>query len=129
MMQIPYFSFQYMHERIRHEILDAFEKFYNSSVYVSGPRVAEFESEYASFSGSQYCAGISNGLDALFLSLKILGIGEGDEVIIPSNTYIATALAVSYAGATPVLVEPIIETCNIDPLKIENSITRKTKAI
>lgn len=73
--------------------------------------------------------GVGNGLDALFLALKALGVGEGDEVIVPSNTYIATALAVTYVGATPVFVEPDIRTFNIDPVKIENAITDKTKAI
>lgn len=94
-----------------------------------GENVKEFEKQYASFNKVNYCVGVSNGLDALHLSLKTLEIGEGDEVIVPSNTYIASLLAVSYVGATPVLVEPDKQTYNIDPQKIEIAITSKTKAI
>ena len=77
----------------------------------------------------KYCVGTGNGLDALMLALKAIGIKEGDEVIVPSNTYIATALAVTYVGATPVFVEPDIRTFNIDPERIEAAITGRTKAI
>jgi dTDP-4-amino-4,6-dideoxygalactose transaminase len=110
-------------------MLEAFENFFDSQWYILGDRVSEFESLYAKFSKTAYAVGVSNGLDALHLSLKALGIGQGDEVIIPSNTYIATALAVSYSGATPVFVEPDVRTYNIDPLKITHAITKKTKAI
>ena len=84
---------------------------------------------FADYCGTKYCVGVGNGLDSLKLSLNGLGIGEGDEVIVPSNTYIATALAVSYVGALPVFVEPDIRTYNIDPTKIEEKITGRTKAI
>ena len=87
------------------------------------------ERSFAEYCNTMYCVGVGNGLDALFLSLKALGIGENDEVIVPSNTYIATALAVTYVGAKPVFVEPDIRTYNIDPTKIEAAITDKTKAM
>jgi dTDP-4-amino-4,6-dideoxygalactose transaminase len=96
---------------------------------VLGENVKQFEVEYANFNQANFAVGISNGLDALHIALKTLNIGKGDEVIVPSNTYIATALAVSYVGATPIFVEPNIETYNIDPNKIEAAINSKTKAI
>lgn len=101
----------------------------NNSNYVLGSECREFEKLFADFCGAKYCIGCGNGLDSLYLSLRALGIGTGDEVIVPSNTYIATALAVSYTGATPVFVEPELETYNINPALIEESITNKTKAI
>ena len=128
-MKIPFLSFEYVNSRLKQEMLEAFENFFDSQWYILGDRVSEFESLYAEFSKTAYAVGVSNGLDALHLSLKALGIGQGDEVIIPSNTYIATALAVSYSGATPVFVEPDVRTYNIDPLKITHAITKKTKAI
>lgn len=89
----------------------------------------KFEEEFAEYCGVKYCVGVATGLDALMLILKAMNIGESDEVIVPSNTYIATALAVSYTGAKPVFVEPEIETFNIDASKIEEKITNSTKAI
>ena len=94
-----------------------------------GESLIQFEAEYAAYNQVKQTVGVSNGLDALFLSLKALGVGEGDEVIVPSNTYIASLLAVTYTGATPVMVEPNAQTMNIDPAKIEQAITAKTKAI
>ncbi len=128
-MKIPFLSFNAVNQQIKPEITAAFESFFDSGWYVLGDRVKQFESEYAHFNNVSYCVGVSNGLDALHIALKTLGIGPGDEVIVPSNTYIATALAASYVGATPVFVEPEITTYNIDPLKIEAAITTKTKAI
>lgn len=128
-MQIPYLSFSKMHETVKPEIISAFNDFYDKAQYVSGPAVAKFENEYAVFTGTRHALGVSNGLDALFLCLKSLQIGPNDEVIIPSNTYIATALAVSYVGAKPVLVEPKPNTYNIDPEKVHQAINHKTKAI
>ncbi len=118
-----------MHNPIKQEIMETFEAFYDSNWYVLGDRVRQFEADYAQFNQTEYAVGISNGLDALHIALMALGIGKGDEVIVPSNTYIATALAVSYVGATPIFVEPNIETYNIDPNKIEAAINSKTKAI
>jgi len=94
-----------------------------------GNKLKMFEEEYAQFNRVNHAIGVSNGLDALFLCLKALGVREGDEVIVPSNTFIATVLAVSYTGATPVFVEPDIQTYLIDPKNILRAITSKTKAI
>jgi dTDP-4-amino-4,6-dideoxygalactose transaminase len=128
-MKIPFISFESSNKQIKTKILSSFEYFFDSSWYVLGERTKTFEQEYALFNKVAYCVGVSNGLDALHLALKTLEIGKGDQVIIPSNTYIATALAVSYVGATPVFVEPDIITYNIDTEKIEAAITSKTKAI
>ena len=128
-MRIPFLNFTPMHAPIKQEIMQTFEDFYDTNWFVLGDKVKQFEADYAQFNQTQYAVGISNGLDALHIALMALGIGKGDEVIVPSNTYIATALAISYVGATPVFVEPIIETYNIDPNLIEAVITPKTKAI
>lgn len=128
-MKIPFLNFSFMHNSIKAEIVDAFESVYESNWFVLGKHLDTFEAEYARFNKVDYAIGVSNGLDALHLALKALNIGPGDEVIVPSNTYIATWLAVSYVGATPVPVEPDIITYNIDPNKIESAITNKTKAI
>lgn len=129
MNNIPFLSFVPMHSSIKQEMVQAFEKVYDSYWYVNGESVNKFEQEYATFNQVQHVVGVSNGLDALFLALKVCGVKAGDEVIVPSNTYIATALAATYIGATPVFVEPNIETYNIDPKNIEAAITPKTKAI
>ncbi len=118
-----------MHQPLKEEMMEAFSQFYDRSWFVLGDAVKEFEQAYANFNQVDYAVGISNGLDALHIALKALGIEAGDEVIVPSNTYIATALACSYVGAIPVFVEPNIETYNIDVTKIEAAITAKTKAI
>lgn len=128
-MKIPYVSFSGMHDDIREDMNRAFLEVYDNAWYILGKQVDEFEQLYADFSSTSYCKGISNGLDALFLSLKALGVGPGDEVIVPSNTYIATVLAISYVGAQPIFVEPDKRTYNLDPSKIAAAITLKTKAI
>ncbi|MBA3648951.1 MAG: DegT/DnrJ/EryC1/StrS family aminotransferase [Chitinophagales bacterium] len=109
--------------------MDAVKEVLDSGWYILGRKVEEFERQYARFNGVKFCAGISNGLDALQLALKALDIGEGDEVILPSNTYIATVIAVSNVGARPVFVEPLKTTCNIDPALIKEKITGHSKAI
>ncbi|MGI4885372.1 MAG: DegT/DnrJ/EryC1/StrS family aminotransferase [Janthinobacterium lividum] len=128
-MKIPFVSFDIVNAKIRTEIIQSFEDFFDSGWYVLGEKVKIFENNYALFNHTTNCIGVSNGLDALHICLKALNIGEGDEVIVPSNTYIATALAVSYTGATPVFVEPNIDTYNIDVKKIEQAINSNTKAI
>ena len=128
-MNVPFLSFGPMNAAIRPEIMKAFEQFFDKAWYVLGEKVSEFEKEYAAFNKVDHAIGLSNGLDALHLALWACGVGAGDEVIVPSNTYIATLLAVSYVGGTPVLVEPVKETYNIDPSKIEAAITSRTKAI
>ncbi|MBK9329846.1 MAG: DegT/DnrJ/EryC1/StrS family aminotransferase [Sphingobacteriales bacterium] len=128
-MQVPFLSFNEMNQSIKREVMVAFEQFFDSNSYVLGNRLRLFENEYANFNGIAHCVGISNGLEALHIALKTLNIGKGDEVIVPSNTYIATVMAVSYVGATPVFAEPDALTYNIDPLKIEEKITGRTKCI
>jgi dTDP-4-amino-4,6-dideoxygalactose transaminase len=128
-MNLPFLSFKYVNAAIREETLKAFEIFFDKSWYILGDEVKNFEQQYAAFNKVKYAVGVSNGLDALHIALKCLDIQKGDEVIIPSNTYIATALAVSYVGATPVFAEPDIASYNIDPKKIEAAITARTKAI
>lgn len=118
-----------MEKELNDELKGAFDRVLNRSWYIGGAEDEAFEKAFAEFCGTKYCVGVGNGLDALMLILKALGIGDGDEVIVPSNTYIATALAVTYVGAKPVFVEPDINTFNIDPSLIEASITEKTKAI
>lgn len=128
-MKIPFVSFLPMEHELDKELREAFNRVYTRSWYIEGVEDEEFEKAFAEYCDSKYCVGVGNGLDALMLSLKALDVGEGDEVIVPSNTYIATALAVTYVGATPVFVEPDIRTFNIDPSRIEEAITEKTKAI
>ncbi len=128
-MKIPFVSFVPLEKELYSEIHASFERVFNRSWYIEGVEDELFESEFAKYCGTKYCVGVGNGLDALVMILKALGIGIGDEVIIPSNTFIATALAVTYVGAKPVFVEPKIETFNIDPDKIEAAITPRTKAI
>jgi dTDP-4-amino-4,6-dideoxygalactose transaminase len=126
---IKFLDFQPIHNQIREEINQAFKRVYDSYWYIQGQELTQFEIEYAHLNRTQFAVGVSNGLDALVLALRALNIGLGDEVIVPSNTYIATALAVSHVGATPIFVEPRIETYNINPELIPQAITKKTKAI
>ena len=128
-MKIPFVSFLPMERELDKELREAFDRVLSRSWYIEGKEDQAFEESFASYCGTKHCIGVGNGLDALMLILKALDIGEGDEVIVPSNTYIATALAVTYVGAKPVFVEPKIETFNIDPERIEAAITEKTKAI
>lgn len=128
-MKIPFVTFLPMERELDRELRDAFDRVFTRSWYIGGVEDETFEKAFADYCGVDYCIGVGNGLDALMMSLKALGIGERDEVIVPSNTFIATVLAVTYVGAKPVLVEPKIETFNIDPAKIEAAITSRTKAI
>lgn len=129
MRKIPFVSFEVMHKEIQKEVLEKFQVIYERNIFIQGKEVTAFEKEFASYCGAKYCIGCGNGLDALYLILRAYNIGKGDEVIVPSNTYIATALAVSYTGAIPVFVEPKEETFNINPSLIEEKVTTKTKAI
>lgn len=128
-MKVPFFSFEQTNSIIKQEILSGFESFFDSESYIQGESLRSFQAHYAQFIGTKYSIGVGSGLDALVLAMKALGIGKGDEVIIPSNTFIATALAVSHVGATPILVEPSTDSYNLDPLKIEPAIGENTKAI
>ncbi len=128
-MKIPFVSFLPMERELNEALREAFDRVFTRSWYIGGEEDAAFEAAFASYCGVEYCVGTGNGLDALMLALKTLNIGPGDEVLVPSNTFIATALAVTYVGATPILVEPEINTFNMDPARIEEKITEKTKAV
>lgn len=128
-MRVPFVSFQPMEAELNKELREAFDRVFKRSWYIDGLEDKGFEEAFAEYCGVKYCVGVGNGLDALMLSLKALGVGDGDEVIVPSNTYIATALAVTYAGAKPIFVEPDIRTFDINPALIEAAITAKTKAV
>ena len=128
-MKIPFATFEPMHQEIRNELDAAYERVMNRSYFIQGEECKKFEEEYSAYIGTRYCIGVGTGLDAIYLILRAMAIGNGDEVIVPSNTFIATALAVSYTGATPVFVDPVINTYNIDVNKIEEKITNKTKAV
>lgn len=128
-IKVPFVSFDRMHGEIRKELDKAYNNVIDSNYFIQGNECKNFEKEFANYCETKYCVGVATGLDAIYLILKAFSIGEGDEVIIPSNTFIATALAVSYTGATPVFVEPNIETYNINPDLIEKKITSKTRAI
>ena len=128
-MKVPFVTFIPLERELDHDLRNAFERVFSSSWYIEGKEDERFEKAFASYCDSKFCVGVGNGLDALYLALKALNIGAGDEVIVPSNTYIATALSVVYVGAKPVFVEPDIQTYNIDPNKIEEAITANTKAI
>ncbi len=129
MTAIPFLNFNPMHQEVGQEMLHAFQDVYKDNWFITGKKLEKFEQEYAQFNHTKFAVGISNGLDALHLALKSLGLSQGDEVIVPSNTFIATALAASYVGATPIFVEPDPVTYNLDPTKIEAAITSRTKAI
>lgn len=126
---IPFFSFDKRNSDVRKEVFSSFAEFFESSWYVLGKATNDFEKSYGLFNEVEHCVGLSTGLDALHLALKALNISEGDEIIVPSNTYIATVFAVSYTGATPVFVEPRFETANINPDLIETALTYRTKCI
>ncbi len=128
-MDVPFVSFRPMEKELDADLRAAFERVYTNSWYIEGKEDEAFEKAFAEYCGRSCCVGVGNGLDALTLSLKALDIGPGDEVIVPSNTYIATVLAVIYAGAVPVLVEPDLVSYNIDPARIEEKITARTKAL
>jgi len=128
-VKVPFLDFTAPYEELKTGLDEAYFRFMRSAWYVLGPEVEAFEREFAVYAGVKHCVGVGNGLEALHLTLRAYGVGKNDEVIVPSNTYIATWLAVSYAGATPVPVEPDARTFNLDPNRIEAAITPRTKAI
>lgn len=128
-MRVPFVSFEAMHKEIKEELCNDFLRVLDHNWFIGGEEDRKFEQAFAEYHQMKYAIGCGNGLDAIMLSLKALGVKSGDEVIIPSNTFIATALAVSYTGAVPVFVEPRLETYNMNPELIEEKITSKTKAI
>jgi len=126
---IPFSTFDRLHAELKSEILDSIERVYDRGYFIQGRECESFEREFAEWNGSSFCVGVASGLDALTLSLRASGIGENDEVIVPSNTFIATCLAISSVGARPVLVEPDIVTFNLCEKGLENALTPRTKAI
>lgn len=128
-MKVPFADFRAMHDELRVGLDRAYHDVIDSSYFIQGEQCKAFEEEYAAYCSVRNCVGVATGLDAIYLILKAMGIGHGDEVIIPSNTFIATALAVSYTGALPVFVEPELSTYNIDPNRIEEKINERTRAI
>ena len=128
-MKVPFATVEYIHKMCKEDIDAAYERVFASNWFIQGQSCSQFEKEYAQYCGVNHCIGCGNGLDAIMLALRAMEIGEGDEVIVPSFTFIATALAVSYAGATPIFVEVDPQTTLIEPANIEQAITEKTKAI
>ena len=128
-MNVPFLDLRATYLELKSEIDEGISRVLSSGYYIHGPEVEAFESEFARYCGVQHCIGVANGLDALILSLRALDIGAGDEVLVPSNTYIATWLAVSAVGAVPVPVEPDPATHNIDASRLAGAVTKRTKAI
>jgi dTDP-4-amino-4,6-dideoxygalactose transaminase len=126
---IPWLDLKAAYLELQDELDAAYKRVMLSGWYIMGAELEAFESEFAAYCGARYCVGVGNGLEALHLILRAYGIEPGDEVIVPSNTYIATWLAVSQCGATPVAVEPVEATYNIDPARIEEAITPRTRAV
>jgi len=128
-MKIPFLDLNHPYLELKEELDAAYHRVMESGWYILGKEVEAFEAEFAEYCGTRHCIGVGNGLDALQLILHAMGIGAGDEVIVPANTYIATWLAASNVGAVPVPVEPSGRTYNIDPARIEVALTSRTKAI
>lgn len=126
---IPFLDLKTINLADASELHAALQKVLDSGWFILGREVEAFETEFAAYCGTSQAIGVANGLDAISLILRAYGIGEGDEVIVPTNTYIATWLAVSHCGAKPVPVEPVEATYNLDPLRLEGAITSRTKAI
>jgi dTDP-4-amino-4,6-dideoxygalactose transaminase len=129
MTRVPYLDLGRLQRELEDELGEALRRVMASGRYVLGPEVAAFEAEWAAYCGAAHCVGVGNGLNALELVLRAWGVGPGDEVVVPSNTYIATWLAVTHVGATPVPVEPDPRTCNLDPARVEAALTPRTRAL
>jgi len=127
--KIPCLDLKGQHSQIKKEVFEAFDKVYEQTAFSGGPFVEEFEKDFAVFCGTKYAVGVNNGTTALHLAMLALDIGIGDEVIIPANTFIATAWGISYTGATPVFVDCNPDTWEIDVSKLEAKINSKTKAV
>ena len=128
-MKVPFLDLGMGYRELRAALDAAAQRVMESGWYILGGEVEAFERTFASYCGAKHCVGVGNGLDALILILRGYDIGSDDEVIVPANTYIASWLAISYVGATPVPVEPNPQTYNLDPDKIEGALTTRTKAI
>ncbi|HET7144259.1 MAG TPA: DegT/DnrJ/EryC1/StrS family aminotransferase [Anaerolineales bacterium] len=128
-LSIPFLDMKKPYQEIKEELDAAYQRVMESGWYIMGKELEAFEDEFAAYCGARFCIGVGNGLEALHLILRAYGIGEGDEVIVPSNTYIATWLAVSQVGAIPVPVEPLENTYNLDPQRVQSALTARTRAI
>jgi dTDP-4-amino-4,6-dideoxygalactose transaminase len=128
-MEVPFLDLKRQFNEIKQEVFPAMQAAIENASFVLGIETAAFEKNFASYCNAKHCIGVASGTDALFLMMLAKGIGKGDEVIIPANTFIATALGVSFTGAKPILVDCNPRTHNIDVSKIENAITKNTKAI
>lgn len=128
-MKIPFYSLAETHEPLKQQMLEAASGIIDSGGFIGGKNLSSFEKKFAAFCGAKFCIGTSNGLDALKTCLRVLNIGQGDEVIVPAHTFIATWLAVTETGATIIPVDADEHSFNIDIAKIEQAITSKTKAI
>lgn len=128
-MSVPFLDLRAAYQELRGEIDAAVARVLDSGWYIGGPEVARFEAAYADHCGAAHCVGAGNGLDALVLALRAMDVGPGDEVIVASNTFIATLLAVSMTGAAPVMVEPDPRTFNMDPARVEAAITPRTRVL
>ncbi len=128
-MKVPFLDLKVLHSEIQEQLDRAVLRVARSGYYIFGPEVAAFEASFAAYTGAAHVLGVANGLDALVLGLRAMGVGPGDEVIVPANTYIATWLAVSQCGAVPVPVEPFEATHNMDPAAVAAAITPRTRVI
>ena len=128
-MKVPFLELKPGYLELKEEMDAAYHRVMDSGWYLLGHELEAFEAEFAAYCETKHCVAVGNGLDALQLALRALGIGEGDEVLVPSHTFIATWLAVSYINAVPVPVEPDPQTYNLDPKRMEAAITRRTKAV
>ena len=128
-VMVPFLDVQAATQELETPVLEAVERVVRSGWYVLGEEKAAFEEEFAAFTGAKHAVGVGNGLDAIALTLQALGIGPGDEVIVPANTFIATWIAVARTGARPVGVEPTVGQWNLDPARIEDAITPRTRAV
>ena len=127
--ELKFLDLKLPYQELKEELDAAYERVMLSGRFILGEEVEAFEAEFAAYCGTRFCISVANGLEALYLILKALGIGEKDEVLVPANTFIATWLAVSHSGAKPVPVEPCFATYNIDPKLLENALTPQTRAI
>jgi dTDP-4-amino-4,6-dideoxygalactose transaminase len=129
LQKIPCLDLRAQHQALKKEIFEAFERVYDATAFSSGPFVEEFETAFAAYLGTRSAVGVSNGTVALHLAMRALGIGAGDEVIVPANSFIATAWGVSHAGATPIFVDCDPDTWEIDAAKTAAAVTERTRAV